>query len=169
LETQLSDLIELEAISAGLKSHLTTNLSNVLWQIPKQVELGSSFEIILNANVNDAQAGQVFIAELIGDSSLELVSSVAAEAQASNGVLQWRWRAKGVSESQTAQVNVFIHQEIQYQEDRILREVYRDQQILSLINDNLFEKYGFWIIAIFAGLMGGFVIGKLNKSDPNKV
>lgn len=169
LETQLSELIELEAISAGLKSHLTTNLSNVLWQIPKQVELGSSFEIILNANVNDAQAGQVFIAELISDSSLELVSSVTAEAQASNGVLQWRWRAKGVSESQMAQVNLFIHQEIQYQEDRVLREVYRDQQVLSLVNDNLFEKYGFWMIAIFAGLIGGFVIGKLNKSNPNNI
>jgi len=167
LETQLSDLIELEAISAGLKSHLTTNLSNVLWQIPKQVELGSSFEIILNANVNDGQAGQIFIAELITDSSLELVSSISAEAQASNGILQWRWRAKGVSESQMAQVNLFIHQEIQYQEDRVLREVYRDQQVLSLINDNLFEKYGFWMIAIFAGLMGGFMIGKLNKSNPS--
>ena len=169
LEAQLSDLIELEAISAGFKDHLATNLSNVLWQIPKQVELGASFEIILTATVNDSIAGQVFIAELIGDSSLELVSSVSAEAQASNGQIQWRWRAKGVSESQVAQVNLFIHQDIQYQEDRILKEVYRDQKVLSLVNDNLFEKYGFWIIAIFAGLMGGFLIGKLNKSQPDNV
>lgn len=169
LEAQLSDLIELEAISAGFKDHLATNLSNVLWQIPKQVELGASFEIILTATVNDSIAGQVFIAELIGDSSLELVSSVSAEAQASNGQIQWRWRAKGVSESQVAQVNLFIHQDIQYQEDRILKEVYRDQKVLSLVNDNLLEKYGFWIIAIFAGLMGGFLIGKLNKSQPDNV
>ncbi|KZM43652.1 MAG: hypothetical protein ACPGUE_08925 [Marinomonas sp.] len=169
LEEQLSDLIELEAISAGFKSHLATNLSNVRWQIPKQVELGASFEIILTANVNDSIAGQVFIAELIGDSSLELVSSVSAEAQAADGQLQWRWRAKGVSESQVAHVNLFIHQDIQYQEDRILKEIYRDQQVLSLVNDNLLEKYGFWIIAIFAGLMGGFLIGKLNKSQPDNV
>ena len=168
LENQLSDLIELEAISEGFKNQLTTSLSNVQWQIPKQVELDASFEIILTANVNDALAGQVFIAELTSDSSLEFVSSISAEAQAIDGQLQWRWRAKGVSESQTAQVNLYIHQDIQYQEDRVLRQVYRDQKILSLVNDNLFEKYGFWVIAIFAGLMGGFLIGKLNKApSPN--
>ena len=169
LETQLSDLIELEAISAGFKNHLLTSLSGVRWQLPKQVELGASFEIILTATVNDAQAGQVFIAELISDSSLQLVSSVSAEAQAQNGQLQWRWRAKGVSESQLAQVNLFIHQDIQYQEDRILKEVYRDQQTLRLVNDNFFEKYGFWMIAIFAGLMGGFIIGKLNKPSSDNI
>lgn len=169
LENQLSDLIELEAISAGFKGQLATSLSNVRWQIPKQIELGTSFEIILTANADDAIAGQVFIAELISDSSLELISSISAEAQPANGQLQWRWRAKGVSESLTAQVNLFIHQDIQYQEDRVLKEVYRDQKILSLVNDNLFEKYGFWVIAIFAGLMGGFIIGKLNKTDSAKV
>ncbi|EAQ66668.1 effector protein B, substrate of the Dot/Icm secretion system [Marinomonas sp. MED121] len=169
LENQLSDLIELEAISEGFKNQLTTSLSNVQWQIPKQVELDASFEIILTANVNDALAGQVFIAELTSDSSLEFVSSISAEAQAIDGQLQWRWRAKGVSESQTAQVNLYIHQDIQYQEDRVLRQVYRDQKILSLVNDNLFEKYGFWVIAIFAGLMGGFLIGKLNKAPSSNV
>ena len=169
LETQLSDLIELEAISAGFSNQLITSLTNVRWQIPKQVELGTSFEIILSADVNDALAGQVFIAELITDSSLELVSSISAEAQTSEGQLQWRWRAKGASESQVAQVNLFIHQDIQYQEERVLREVYRDQKVLSLVNDNLFEKYGFWVIAIFAGLMGGFLIGKLNKSQSANV
>ncbi|MFT6655571.1 MAG: hypothetical protein ACJAWI_002345, partial [Marinomonas primoryensis] len=58
----------------------------------------------------------------------------------------------------------FVSQQINFEDQSIQRQVYRGNETLSLINTNLFEKYGYWVGAILLGLLGGFLIGRLNKS-----
>ncbi|MCZ2723508.1 hypothetical protein O1D97_18285 [Marinomonas sp. 15G1-11] len=164
LEKQINALIPFEAEVNFLEDQLKSNIANVRWQRPTAMPLNSAFEVIVTADVENVVPGQVYVAELVVDTAFDLISATEAEAVVENGKLTWRWRISGLSAHQAARADLFIHQQIQYHDQRFSRQVYRDQTLVTLENDDFWEKYGFWCFAIFAGLLGGFFVGRLGKS-----
>jgi len=163
LEQQLADFITLEAGSANLSQQLSAGLANVSWEIPKTADLVSSFEIIVKADSTPEFNGQIFVAELLTGPSIEFISAAAVEAQVADGQLQWRWRVKGINEKNNAKLDLFIHQNIQYLENRMMRQIYRDQESVSLNENSLLREYGFWLLVILLGLLAGYFIGRVNN------
>lgn len=156
--------ISVAALIDSLELQTSATLNNVQWQLPNEIALHNTFEILVSADVQPALSGQTYFAELVTDSDIQMISDGIASAVVQNGRLQWRWRVAGLNEKPKAQLNLFVTQQINFQEQVIERQVYRGNQALSLINTNLFEKYGYWGIAILLGLLGGFLIGRINKS-----
>ena len=93
-----------------------------------------------------------------------MISDRVASAVVQNGRLQWRWRVAGLNEKPDAQLNLFVNQQMNFQDQVFQRQIYRGSETLSLVNTNLFDKYGYWGMAILLGLIGGFLIGRINKS-----
>ena len=163
LEANENNSISMAAVMAALQSQLDTRLVDVQWQLPNEMALHNTFEILVSARVEPALAGVMFQAELVTDSDIQMVSDSVVEAVVQGGRLQWRWRVAGLNEKPDAQLNLFVNQQINFQDQTIQRQVFRGGENLSLINTNLFEKYGFWIGAIFLGLVGGYLIGRVNR------
>ncbi len=164
LDLQENDGISIGAAMDALRSQMLVTLQNVEWLLPSESALYDTFEILVSADVQPSFAGQSFSAELVTDSDTKMISDSIVNAVVQNGRLQWRWRVSGLNENTNAQLNLFVSQQINIEGQNIMRQVYRDGQNVSLINTNLFEKYGYWGIAILLGLLGGFFIGRLNKS-----
>ncbi|REG85505.1 hypothetical protein [Marinomonas pollencensis] len=167
LESQVNDLIPFQAEVNALQSQIDSGLTDVRWQIPKTMSLHNNFEILVTAKVDNPVAGQTYVAELVTDSAIQMVSASEAEAVLQNGQLQWRWRVNGLNERPKARLNLFISQQMNYQGQRIMRQVYRDSDTLALTNDDLLDKYGYWGMAILVGLLGGFLVGRINRKDKN--
>ena len=167
LESQVNDLIPFQAEVSALQSQIDSGLSNVRWKIPNEIALHNNFEILVTATVDRPVSGQTYVAELIVDSAIQMVSASEAEAVLKNGELQWRWRVNGLNERPKAQLNLFISQQMNYQGQRIMRQVYRDSDAVALTNDDLIDKYGYWGLAILVGLLGGFLVGRINRKDKN--
>jgi chromosome segregation ATPase len=163
LELNENSSITTAAAIDSLTSQLTTTLQNVQWQVPNEIALHNTFEILVSANIQPSLAGQMYLAELVTDSDIRMISDPVATAVVQNGRLQWRWRVSGLNEKPKAQLNLFVNQQISFEDQTLDRQLYRGNETLSLINNNLFEKYGFWAIAILFGLLGGFLIGRINK------
>ena len=164
LDLQENDGISIGAAMDALRSQMLVTLQNVEWLLPSESALYDTFEILVSADVQSSFAGQTFSAELVTDSDTKMISDSIVNAVVQNGRLQWRWRVSGLNENTDAQLNLFVSQQINIEGQNIMRQVYRGGQNVSLINTNLFEKYGYWGIAILLGLLGGFFIGRLNKS-----
>lgn len=167
LESQVNQLIPFQAEVNALQAQIDSGLSNVRWQIPKTMSLHNNFEILVTATVDKPVAGQTYVAELVADSAIQMVSASEAEAVLQNGQLQWRWRVNGLNERPKATLNLFISQQMNYQGQRIMRQVYRDSDTLALTNNDLLDKYGYWGMAILAGLFGGFLVGRINRKNKN--
>lgn len=163
LQSNENSNITTAAAIESLTSQLSTTLRNVQWQVPNEIALHNTFEILVSANVQPSLAGQTYLAELVTDSDIKMISDPVATAVVQNGRLQWRWRVSGLNEKPKAQLNLFVNQQISFEGQTLDRQIYRGNETLSLINNNLFEKYGFWAIAILFGLLGGFLIGRINK------
>lgn len=163
LQSNENSNITTAAAIESLTSQLSTTLRNVQWQVPNEIALHNTFEILVSANVQPSLAGQTYLAELVTDSDIKMISDPVATAVVQNGRLQWRWRVSGLNEKPKAQLNLFVNQQISFEDQTLERQIYRGNETLSLINNNLFEKYGFWAIAILFGLLGGFLIGRINK------
>lgn len=168
LETNENSGISVTAAIEALQSQMSSTLQNVQWQLPNEIALHNNFEILVSADVRPSLSGQVYQAELVTDSDIQMISDRIASAVVQNGRLQWRWRVAGLNEKPEAQLNLFVSQQIAFQDQTIQRQVYRGNETLSLINTNLIEKYGYWGIAILLGLLGGFLIGRINKSKNNQ-
>lgn len=168
LEVKENSGISVTAAIEALQSQMSSALQNVKWQVPNEIALHNNFEILVSADVSPSLSGQVYQAELVTDSDIQMISDRVASAVVQNGRLQWRWRVAGLNEKPEAQVNLFVSQQIAFQDQTIQRQVYRGNETLSLINTNLFEKYGYWGGAILLGLLGGFLIGRVNKSKGNQ-
>ena len=156
--------ISVTATIEALQSQLSSRLLNVRWQLPDEMALNNNFEILVSADVQPFLSGQTYQAELVVDSDIQMISDEVASAMVQNGRLQWRWRVAGLNEKPDAQLNLFVNQQINFQDQTIQRQIYRGSETLSLINTNLFDKYGYWVIAILLGLIGGFLVGRINKS-----
>lgn len=163
LEINENRSISIAAAIDSLQSQTRSTLRNVQWQLPNEMVLYDNFEILVTADVSPALTGQTYQAELITDSDIRMVSEPVANAVVQGGRLQWRWRVAGLNEKPDAQLNVFVSQQMNFQDQNIQRQVYRGSETLSLINTNLLEKYGYWAAAILLGLLGGFLVGRLNK------
>ncbi len=163
LEKQINALIPFEAEVNALENQLKSNIKNVQWQRPTAMPLNSAFEVIVTAEVENVVSGQVYVAELVVDTSFDLISATEAESTVEDGKLVWRWRISGLNEQRAARVDLFVHQQIQYHDQRFSRQVYRDQTLVTLENDDFWEEYGFWGLAILAGLLGGFFVGRIGK------
>ncbi|WP_421852362.1 hypothetical protein [Marinomonas sp.] len=168
LEVNENSGISVTAAIEALQSQMSSALQNVQWQLPNEIALHNNFEILVSADVQPSLSGQTYLAELVTDSDIQMISDRIASAVVQNGRLQWRWRVAGLNEKPEAQLNLFVNQQIAFQDQTIQRQVYRGNETLSLINTNLFEKYGYWGIAILLGLLGGFLIGRINKSKNNQ-
>ena len=164
LALQENDSISIVAAMQAIRSQMTVTLQNVEWLLPNENVLYDTFEILVSADVQPSFAGQTYSAELVTDSDTKMISNHVVDAVVQNGRLQWRWRVSGLNENADAQLNLFVSQQINIDGESIMRQVYRGNQKVSLINTNLFEKYGYWGIAILLGLLGGFFIGRINKS-----
>ncbi|WP_133012474.1 hypothetical protein [Marinomonas flavescens] len=167
LESQINNLIPFQAEVNALQSQINSGLSNVKWQVPNKMSLHNNFEILVTATVENPVAGQTYVAELVTDSAIQMVSASEAEAVLKDGQLQWRWRVSGLNERPKAKLNLFVSQQMNYQGQRIMRQVYRDSDTVALTNDDLFDKYGYWGIAILVGLLGGFLVGRINRKGKN--
>ncbi|MFT2111357.1 hypothetical protein [Marinomonas sp. 2405UD68-3] len=163
LEQQINSLIPFEAEVNALENQLKSNIKNVQWQRPTAMPLNSAFEVIVTAEVDNVVSGQVYVAELVVDTSFDLISATEAESTVEDGKLIWRWRISGLNEQRAARVDLFVHQQIQYHDQRFSRQVYRDQTLVTLEDDDFWEEYGFWGLAILAGLFGGFFMGRMGK------
>lgn len=164
LESKENNDISLAAAIESFQLQLSSTLQNVTWQLPNEIALHNNFEILVSADVQPSLSGQTYQAELVTDSDINMISDRLATAVVQGGRLQWRWRVSGLNEKPVAQLNLFVSQQINFEDQSIQRQVYRGNETLSLINTNLFEKYGYWVGAILLGLLGGFLIGRLNKS-----
>ncbi|MBJ7538166.1 hypothetical protein [Marinomonas transparens] len=163
LKVKENDSISMAAEMEALQSQISSQLRNVQWQLPNEMALNNTFEILVTANVRPALTGQTYIAELVTDSAIQMISDREVSARVQNGRLQWRWRVSGLNERPEAQLNLSVTQQMNFQEQKIMRQVYRSNETLSLVNNNLFDKYGYWTGAILLGLLGGFLVGRLNK------
>lgn len=168
LESKENSGISIAAAIDALQLQLSSTLQNVQWQLPSEVSLHNNFEILVSAEVQPSLSGQSYQAELVTDSDIQMVSDSIATAVVQNGRLQWRWRVAGLNEKPDAQLNLFVSQQISFQDQTIQKQVYRGNETLSLINTNWFEKYGYWAGAILLALLGGFFIGRLNKRKNNQ-
>lgn len=163
LEANENNSITMAAVMDALQSQLDARLVDVEWQLPNEMALHNTFEILVSARVEPALGGVMFQAELVTDSDIQMVSDSVVGSVVQGGRLQWRWRVSGLNEKPDAQLNLFVNQQINFQDQTIQRQVFRGNENLSLINTNLFEKYGFWLGAIFLGLVGGYLIGRVNR------
>ncbi|MBJ7554670.1 hypothetical protein [Marinomonas spartinae] len=163
LAAQVNDLIPFQAEVASLKNQLAVSLESVTWQLPKEASLHNNFEIVVTARVANPVAGQSYVAQLVTDSAIQMISSPKVEASLQNGQLQWRWRLNGLNERPNAKLNLFVSQEMNYHNQVILRQVYDGSETMALKNDNLLDKYGFWAGAILLGLAGGFGAGYMSR------
>jgi hypothetical protein len=146
----------------ALQAQISSRLINVRWQLPNEMALDSAFEIIVTARAQPFSSGQTYLAELITDSAIKMISDPVANAVVRSGALQWRWRVTGLHENPDAQLSLIVNQQINIQGQEITRQIYRGSESVSLLNTNLFEKYGYWAGAILFGLFGGFLVGRLN-------
>ncbi|RBP84666.1 hypothetical protein EBI01_04170 [Marinomonas rhizomae] len=168
LETKENSGISVTAAIEALQLQMSSSLHNVQWELPNEIALHDNFEILVSADVRPSLSEQAYQAELVTDSDIQMISDKTASAVVQNGRLQWRWRVAGLNEKPEAQLNLFVSQQISFQNQTIQRQVYRGNETLSLINTNLFEKYGYWGGAILLGLLGGFLVGRMNKSKSNQ-
>ncbi|MCV2402752.1 hypothetical protein OFY17_07630 [Marinomonas sp. C2222] len=164
LDIKVNDTITMAAIMDALEAQVNVSLQGIEWQLPNEIALNDTFEILVSANVQPAIVGQAFQAELVIDSAIQMISDPIVTASVQNGRVQWRWRVSGLNESPNAELNLFVSQQINVQGKVISRQVYRGEETLSLVNTDVLDKYGFWAAAIFLGLFGGFLVGRLNKS-----
>jgi len=158
-----NDTISLQAESHSMDLQLASSMQTVNWQLPNEMALNDTFEILVTATVAQPVLGQSYEAELITDSEIKMISNSKVKANIEGGQLQWRWRVAGLNENPEAELNLLIRQQLSFKNQAIQRLVYQDSQSLALINTNLFEKYGYWAIAILLGLLGGFLIGRIGK------
>lgn len=168
LEAKENGSISIAAAIDALQLQMSSTLRNVQWQLPNEVSLHNNFEILVSAEVQPSLSGQSYQAELVTDSDIQMVSDRIATAVVQDGRLQWRWRVAGLNEKPDAQLNLFVTQQINFQDQTIQKQVYRGNETLSLINTNWFEKYGYWVGAILLALLGGFLIGRINKAKNNQ-
>lgn len=168
LEINENGGITVAAAIEAFQAQMNSSLQNVQWQLPNEMALHNNFEILVSAEVRPSLSGQAYQAELVTDSDIQMISDPVASAVVQNGRLQWRWRVAGLNEKPEAQLDLFVSQQITFQDQTFQRQIYRGNETLSLINTNLFEKYGYWGIAILLGLLGGFLIGRIGKSKNNQ-
>lgn len=168
LEINENGGITVAAAIEALQAQMNSSLQNVQWQLPNEMALHNNFEILVSADVRPSLSGQVYQAELVTDSDIQMISDPVASAVVQNGRLQWRWRVAGLNEKPEAQLDLFVSQQISFQDQTFQRQIYRGNETLSLVNTNLFEKYGYWGIAILLGLLSGFLIGRISKSKNNQ-
>ncbi|AEF54859.1 hypothetical protein [Marinomonas posidonica] len=165
-----NDTISLQAESHSMDLQLASSIRAVNWQLPNEMALNNTFEILVTASVAQPVLGQSYEAELITDSEIQMISNAKVRANVQAGRLQWRWRLTGLNEKPEAEMNLLVRQQMSFNNQTIPRLVYQENQSLALINTNLFEKYGYWTIAILLGLLGGFLIGRIGKGKaPVKV
>ncbi|RDL46075.1 hypothetical protein DN730_03280 [Marinomonas piezotolerans] len=166
LERQVNNLIPFEGAVMSLQQQLRSELDDVRWDLPTMANLNDAFEIQLSARVENPVQGQTYYAELFVDSALNMMSASEAEATVDNGAINFRWRLSGLNERPNAMMNVSVTQSLNYDGQTILRKVYRDHATVELVSDDWLSKYGYWLIAILAGLLVGFGVGKIGrKSD----
>ncbi|MDB4837090.1 hypothetical protein OAH87_01295 [Marinomonas sp.] len=163
LDLKVNDTITMAAIMDTLETQVSVSLQHIDWQLPSEIALNDTFEILVSADVLPVIVGQTFQAELVLDSSIQMISDSVVTASVQDGRVQWRWRVSGLNESPDADLNLFVSQQINVQGKVISRQVYRGSETLSLVNTDIFDKYGFWAAAILFGLFGGFLVGRLNK------
>ncbi|WCN13355.1 hypothetical protein GV054_10210 [Marinomonas mediterranea] len=163
LEAQVNNLIPFEGAVLSLQTQLKSKISDVSWTIPEKAIVNDVFEVLVSANIENPVLGQTYLADLYVDSSIDMLSAREAEAVVEEGAVSFRWRLGGLAEIPKATVNLVITQQMNYQEDIIKRPVFKGENSLQLQNNNLFEKYGLWGIAILAALGGGFLVGKLGR------
>ncbi|NLQ16340.1 hypothetical protein HGG82_01715 [Marinomonas sp. M1K-6] len=167
LEAKENNSISMAAVMASLESQFSARLQNVQWQLPNEMALHNTFEILVSATVQPASSGQTYLAELVTDSAIQMMSDPVVSVVAEDGRLQWRWRVSGLNERPEAQLNLFVSQQVNVQDQIIQRQIHRGEETLSLVNTNWLEKYGYWGVAILLGLLGGFLIGRVNKAKNN--
>lgn len=168
LEINENGGITVAAAIEALQAQMNSSLQNLQWQLPNEMALHNNFEILVSADVRPSLSGQVYQAELVTDSDIQMISDPVASAVVQNGRLQWRWRVAGLNEKPEAQLDLFVSQQISFQDQTFQRQIYRGNETLSLINTNLFDRYGYWGIAILLGLLSGFLIGRISKSKNNQ-
>jgi len=169
LDAKENNSIAIIATMEALESQMSSRLLNVRWQLPNEIALHDTFEIVVTARAQPSLSGQAYIAELVTGSAIHMISAPVVNAVVQSGGLQWRWRVAGLSEKTDARLNLIVNQKINIQDQEVMRQVYRGSENLSLINTNLFEKYGYWGGAILLGLLGGFGIGRLNGRKKNEL
>ncbi|BFM48191.1 hypothetical protein THO17_03540 [Marinomonas sp. THO17] len=158
-----NDTISLQAESQSMDLQLASTIRAVNWQLPSEMALNDTFEILVTAVVAQPVLGQSYEAELITDSEIQMISNAKVRANVQAGQLQWRWRVAGLNEKPEAVLHLQVRQQMSFKNQSIPRLVYQESESLALINTNLFDKYGYWTIAILLGLLGGFLIGRINK------
>ncbi|TDO96833.1 hypothetical protein [Marinomonas balearica] len=163
LEAQVNNLIPFEGAVLSLQTQLKSQVSDVSWTIPEKAIVNDVFEVLVSADIENPVLGQTYLAELYVDSAIDMLSAREAESVVEEGVVKFRWRLGGLAEIPKATVNLVITQQMNYQDEIIKRPVYKGENSLQLQNNNLFEKYGLWGIAILAALGGGFLVGKLGR------
>lgn len=168
LENQVNQLIPFEGAISSLQRQLSSELTNARWKLPTSANLNDTFEIQFSAQVDNPIAGQIFYAELIVDSALNMLSAAEAESAVENGRINFRWRLSGLNERPNARMNVAINQSVNYDGQQILRKVYRDSETVELISTDWLSKYGYWAIAILGGLLLGFGAARLGRSSREK-
>lgn len=169
LDTKENDGITMTAAMEALQAQISSRLINVRWQLPNEMAIDNTFEIIVTARAQPFLQGQTYLAELITDSSIRMISDPVANAVVRSGALQWRWRVTGLNENPDAQMSLIVNQQINIQGQEITKQVYRGSETLSLLNTNLFEKYGYWSGAILLGLFVGFLVGRLNRGKKSEL
>lgn len=167
LNAQENSGILMTAVMDGLQEQMSTRLLDIDWQLPNEMALHNTFEIIVTARAQPSLSGQTYLAELVTDSAIQMISEPVTTAAIESGALQWRWRVSGLNEKPSARLNLIVNQQINFQNQIVMRQVYRGSETLSLINTNLLEKYGYWAGAILLALLGGFVVGRLNNRKKN--
>lgn len=161
LETQVNNLIPFEGAVQSLQRQLQSELTNTRWSLPSQANLHDNFEIQFIADVDNPIEGQTYYAELIVDSAINMLSSPQAETVVDNGKISFRWRLTGLNERPNATMNIAVSQNVNYDGQRIVRQVYRDSETVELISTDWLSKYGYWGIAILSGLLVGFVAARV--------
>lgn len=163
LQSQQNESISLMAAMDAFAGQLGATLSPIEWQLPNEMALHNTFEVVVSANVEQAVPGQTYTAQLITDSAIKMISAASVDSVVQEGKLQWRWRVSGLNEKPDAKLHLFVSQQMSYQNQALSRQLLSESRSLALTNDDWLEKYGFWAGAILAGLLGGFLIGRLNK------
>ncbi len=171
---QLLKLKESEGLSiaqamSALQTQISARLLNVQWRLPSVVNVGETFDVVISANVTPSEAGQSYRAELISSSDIQVIGNGMVVSSVQNGQVQWRWQASGSSEALEAQLSLFVSQDITLQNQTFTHQVYRADDSVALVNNNLLEKYGYWVgaitLSLIVGLFIGLMIGRSRKED----
>ncbi len=163
LQTQQNESISLVAAMDAFDTQLKAELTPLQWQLPNEMVLHNTFEVVVATQVEGGVSGQTYTAQLITDSAINLISSASVDSVVQDGKLQWRWRLSGLNEKPDANLHLLVNQQMSYQNQKVSRQVLNESRSLALTNDNLLDKYGYWAAAILAGLLGGFLVGRINK------